>query len=315
VDAAPLFAPPFWLRNAHANTIYSFLRPRGLHLPPAHDDWVPAEPGVDLLLLVHGLEGSSEAGYMRTTAARALARGFHVARMNVRGCGASEPRCSTLYNSGRSDDVARALAWAAALPLVTAVALAGFSMGGNLVLKCAGELGEDASARGLAAVVAVSPCLDLGPSADALHRPHNRLYERRFLRGLEQRLRRHAARFPGRYPVDKLAAVRSVRDFDDVITAPASGYRDADDYYYRAAAARVLDRIRVPTLVLHAEDDPFIVITPESRALIAANPAIRFHPTPHGGHCAFINRRQPTEGVYWAESRVVDFCSGRIAHP
>lgn len=322
----PPFAPRWWLRNGHANTVYSFLRPRGLHLPVAHSDWVAVAPGVDLLLrshwqpgpapallLVHGLEGSSEAGYMLTTAAFALAAGWHVVRMNVRGCGDSEARCDTLYNSGKSGDVAAALDWLASRPLVEGVALAGFSMGGNLALKCAGERG--AAAPRLLAVAAVSPCLDLAACADALHRPVNYFYERRFLGNLIQRLRRHAARFPGRYPLQGLDQLASVRAFDDQITAPFTGYRDADDYYQRASAARVLDAITVPTLVLHAEDDPFIVITPASRALMAANPAIRFLATPRGGHCAFINRRRPREGVYWAEARVVQFCQAQLGLP
>lgn len=324
-DAA--YRAPWWLRNGHLNTVYSFLRPRGVRLPGAQQDWLALEgddgAGVELLLrshwqprpapallLVHGLEGSSEAGYMLTAAACALAQGWHAVRMNVRGCGDSEPRCATLYNSGKSRDVAAALRWLAARPMVTAVALAGFSMGGNLVLKCAGELGDALPA--LCAAAVVSPCLDLAACADALHRPVNVFYERRFLRGLEARLRRHAARFPGRYPLERLAGIRSVRDFDDRFTAPFTGYRDAADYYERASAACVLGRIRVPTLVLHAEDDPFIVITPASRAAMAANPAIRFESWPHGGHCAFLTHRG-SGGVYWAERRVARFCAAALA--
>lgn len=321
--ASPPFAPPFWLRNGHANTVYSFLRPRRVRLPEAHHDWIRVAEGVDILvcshwqprsapalLLVHGLEGTSEAGYMLTTAALALERGWHVLRMNVRGCGASEPRCDTLYNSGKSGDVAAVLAWAASLPLVTGTALGGFSMGGNLVLKCAAELAAQLSpADRPSAVVAVSPCLDLAACATALHRKVNYFYEQRFLRSLKDRLRRHAARFPGRYPLQKLEGMRSVRDFDDAITAPFTGYRDADDYYARASASGYLDAIRTPTLVLHAEDDPFIVITPQSRSRMAANVWIQFEALPHGGHCAFINARRNGNGVYWAEARLVGFCS------
>ncbi|MGH9475280.1 MAG: YheT family hydrolase [Terriglobales bacterium] len=321
------FSPPWWLRSGHANTIYSFLRPRRVRLPPAHSDWLPVGEGVDLLLrshwqpgpapallLVHGLEGSSEAGYMLTTAALARARGFHVVRMNVRGCGDAENRCTSLYNSGMSGDVSAALSWLVGHPLVTEVALGGYSMGGNLVLKYAGECGERAPAA-LRAVTAVSPCLDLDACATALHRKVNYFYEQRFLVNLKHRLRRHAARFPGRYPVQKLDGLGSVRAFDDVFTGPFTGYRDAADYYERASAARVLAAIRVPTLVLHSEDDPFIVITPASRALMAANPAIQFRPTPHGGHCGFINARRGGEGVYWAENRVVEFCASSVFRP
>ncbi len=330
MDFAPSpLAPPWWLRHGHANTIYSFLRPRGVRLPPAHEDWIPLRPAADAellirshwqrhpapaLLLIHGLEGSSEAGYMLTAAALFLRHGWHVARMNVRGCGDSEPRCATLYNSGLSADVAAALAWLATRPGVTALALAGYSMGGNLALKFAGEAGrgELAAPPALRAVAAVSPCLDLAACADALHARGNYLFERRFLRHLERRLARHAARFPGRYPLERLRGLRSVRDFDDAFTAPFTGYRDAADYYQRASAARVLAAIRLPTLVLHAEDDPFIRITPASRTALAANPAIRFLPVAHGGHCGFINARCNGEGVYWAEARLLEFFRGAL---
>jgi predicted alpha/beta-fold hydrolase len=321
--ASPL-RPPWWLRNGHANTVYSFLRPRPVSLPPAHEDWILLAPAADAellirshwqpgpapaLLLIHGLEGSSEAGYMLTAAELFLRHGWHVARMNVRGCGDSEPRCATLYNSGLSHDVGAALAWLASRPQVLALALAGYSMGGNLALKFAGEAGraERTAPAALCAVAAISPCLDLAACADALHRKINYFYERRFLRNLERRLARHAARFPGRYPVERLRGLRSVRAFDDVFTAPFTGYRDADDYYQRASAARVLADIRLPTLVVHAEDDPFIRITPESRTALAANAAIAFLATPHGGHCGFIGSRQGGESVYWAEHRLLEF--------
>lgn len=322
----PDFVPRRGLRNGHANTIYAYLRPRRPVLPPAASWWLPREPGVELLLechwqpapapallLLHGLEGSAGAGYMCTAAALAFARGWHAIRMNVRGCGLSEPRCATLYNSGMSDDVSVALDAVLHHPAVVGAALAGFSMGGNLALKYAGERGSDPPAA-LWAVAAVSPCLNLDACATALHRRANWLYERRFLRLLKRRLRRHAARFPGRYPVDALGALRSVRAFDDRITAPFTGYRDAADYYARASAANVLHRVAVPTLVLHAEDDPFIVIEPAARAAMRANPRICFHPTAHGGHCSFL-RAGEGEAAYWAEATVVDFCAAMAPQP
>lgn len=260
------------------------------------------------LLLLHGLEGDSDVGYMRTTAAKAWRRGWHAVRMNVRGCGASEPFSRTLYNSGLSEDFALAVAWVLAQPRVTGLAICGFSMGGNTVLKYLGEAGASAP-PGLIAAAAVSACLDLGPCADAVHRPACRIYEDRFLRRLRARVRRMEARHPDRLPVRNLGAIRSIRQYDDVIMAPRFGYRDAADYYQRASAARVLSSIARPTLVLHAEDDPFIVITAASRSLLAQNPAIRFLPTRYGGHCAFLNPHAPGEDSFWAENRVLDFCT------
>lgn len=322
IDHFPPYLPPRWLRNGHVNTIYSFLRSRPVELPAGERHWLPVAEGVEILLqlqwrpepapaliLLHGLEGSSEAGYMMTTAAKAWRRGWHVIRVNVRNCGESEQRCDVLYNSGLSGDVARVVDWALAQPQVVAASLCGFSMGGNLVLKYAGEAAAGHPPQ-LAAVVAVSPCLDLSPSADALHRKANWLYEQRFLLSLKARIRRKALRQPSLgLPLQRLSGIRSVRDFDDIITAPFTGYRDAEDYYQKASAARVIEQVRVPTLILHAEDDPFIVVTPESRQKIAANPSIWFVATPHGGHCAFMNTPSAEEDLYWAENRAVEFCA------
>jgi predicted alpha/beta-fold hydrolase len=188
------------------------------------------------------------------------------------------------------------------------IALVGYSMGGNLVLKLAGELGASAPPE-LKAVVGVSPALDLGPSADALHQPHNRVYERRFLRALLKRFRRKTMLFPRAFDANRATGIRSLREFDDRITALYSGFASADDYYYRAAAARVVDRIAVPTLILHAIDDPFVYITPETLAKLEANPHITLLQPEHGGHCAFLappDRANGDDG-YWAETTLLRF--------
>jgi predicted alpha/beta-fold hydrolase len=185
---------------------------------------------------------------------------------------------------------------------LTSIALIGYSMGGNLVLKLAGDLGKDAPPE-LKSVVGVSPAVDLGASADALHEWQNRFYERRFLSALLKRFRRKAVLFPRAFDPQRATGVNSLRDFDDRITALYSGFRSASDYYHRAAAARVLDKIAVPTLLLHACDDPFIRFTPETRDIIAANPNITLLETDHGGHCAFLatpERSNHNDG-YWAE--------------
>lgn len=325
-DAAWSYSPPRWLRQGHVNTIASFFWQRREELPPAQDQKLPVAPGVELLLrcnwqaatapallLVHGLEGDSDVGYMRTMAAKAWRRGWHAIRMNVRGCGNSEPGCETLYNSGLSGDLAQAVEWAVAQAQVTDLALCGFSMGGNTVLKYLGEQGENAPTA-LRAGAVVSACLDLAPSADALHRPACRLYEARFLRRLRDRVRRLEARHPDGLPLGRLREIRSIRNFDDIVIAPRFGYRDAADYYYRASAARVLERIARPTLVLHADDDPFIVVTADSRRALAANRHIEFLATQYGGHCAFLQPNTPGEDSFWAENRVMDFCA-RILLP
>jgi predicted alpha/beta-fold hydrolase len=158
-------------------------------------------------------------------------------------------------------------------------------------------------------VVGVSPALDLGPSSDALHKPINRLYERRFLRALLKRFRRKVLLFPRVYDAARADGITSLREFDERITALYSGFSGATDYYHRASAARVLDRIAVPTLILHALDDPFIRLTHESRAKIQGNPNITLIEPEHGGHCAFLGPANPSTGDdgYWAESTLLQF--------
>ena len=233
--------------------------------------------------------------------------------MNMRNCGGTERLTPTLYHSGMSADVDAVMRHFLHMHGLQSFALIGYSMGGNLVLKLAGDLGRDAPPE-LKAVVGVSPAIDLGPSADALHEPANRFYERRFVRALLKRFRRKAFLFPRAFDPARTETIHSLRDFDDRITALYSGFRDADDYYFRASAARVLDRIAVPTLILHACDDPFVRLTPETRASLAGNPHIRLVETLHGGHCAFLATPEPANGNdgYWAEHIALRFVLG---HP
>jgi hypothetical protein len=155
-------------------------------------------------------------------------------------------------------------------------------------------------------VAAVCPAIDLAPGADALHEPANRLYEWHFLLGLMTRFRRKAKLYPGIYQTQGIGPIRSIREFDNKIVARYWNFRDADDYYYRAAAARVVDKIAVPALILHDQDDPFIRLLPETRAKLLANSHIHFMETRHGGHCAYLSR---DSGIYihWAEATVMRF--------
>jgi len=212
----------------------------------------------------------------------------------------------TLYHSGLSDDVGRVMRHFIVAEDLQSVALVGYSMGGNLVLKLAGELSAAAPPQ-LRCVVGVSPAVDLAASADALHVGFNRFYERRFLRTLLRRFRRKVMIFPRAFDPRRALGIASLREFDDRITALYSGFRSADDYYHRAAAARVLADIAVPTLLLHACDDPFIRFLPETRADIAANPHITLLETEHGGHCAFLASPTRNNDGYWAEHTALAF--------
>ena len=325
------FVPRRFLSNSHVQTIAGNFLPRANHLPapvaelvevsPADDTqistrvlchchWQPADvrrvrPTV---ILVHGLEGSSDSQYIVGNANKLWRAGASVIRMNMRNCGGTEELSPTLYHSGLSGDVEAVMRFFLEREHLQSIALVGYSMGGNLVLKLAGELGSSAP-RELHSVVGVSPAIDLGPSATALHRPENRLYELRFLRNLIKRFRRKVQLFPRVFDPSRVDGIRSLRDFDHRITALYSGFQSAEDYYYRAAAARVIDRIAVPTLVLHAVDDPFVHITPESLAALQSNPNITLVQTTHGGHCAFLAKSDPScsDDGYWAESTLLRF--------
>jgi hypothetical protein len=333
---AVLFAPqPFvprrFLRNGHMQTIAGNFLPRRNDLPasvaelievsPAGGSqissrvmcqchWQPAEVRRErpAVILVHGLEGSSDSQYIVGNANKLWHAGASVIRMNMRNCGGTEQLTPTLYHSGLSGDVGAVMRFFLERERLQSIALAGYSMGGNLVLKLAGELGANAP-RELRSVVGVSPAVDLGLSATALHRPQNRLYERRFLRNLIRRFRRKVRLFPRAFDPNRATGIRSLREFDDRITALYSGFASAEDYYFRAAAARVVDRIAVPTLIVHALDDPFIHIAPETLARIAANPHITFLQTEHGGHCAFLTQPGPAIGDdgRWAETTLLRF--------
>jgi predicted alpha/beta-fold hydrolase len=210
---------------------------------------------------------------------------------------------STLYHSGLSADLGAVVGHYAERFGLERVALVGYSMGGNLALKLAGEWGNRAP---LCAVAAVCPAIDLAAGSDALHEPVNRLYEWHFLRRLMNRFHRKAKLFPGIYAPESIGPVRSLRHFDDKILARYCGFSDADDYYDRASSAHVVDRIQVPTLILRALDDPFIRLLPETRAKLLANPFVKLVETRHGGHCAFLSRDGGNE-IHWAEATVIRY--------
>jgi predicted alpha/beta-fold hydrolase len=325
----PPFHPRRWLSNGHLQTIVGNFLPRKNSLPepvdelvevtPAHHHqistqilckchWQPASVRArrTTVILLHGLEGSANSQYVVGNANKLWAAGCNVVRMNMRNCGGTEKLTPTLYHSGLSGDVAAVLQHCIATQGSQCLALIGYSMGGNLVLKLVGEMGADAPSQ-LRCVVGVSPAVDLAASADCLHEPRNRIYEHKFLRALLKRFRRKAMLFPRAYDPQMAASVGSLRDFDDRITALYSGFRSADDYYYRAAAARVIDRIAIPALLIHAADDPFVRFTDETRAKITANPHITWLETEHGGHCAFLASSTPSNDGYWAEHIALRF--------
>ena len=314
---------PRWLRGGgHWMTIYCWGRTRRFPALPApeerlfevaddtrvlaHCHWQPARAEHPLLILLHGLEGSSAAHYMRGIADKAYRQGFNIVRLNQRNCGGTEHLASGLYHSGLTHDAGFVLRETVQRDGITQVVVAGYSLGGNLALKLAGDFG-DAPPPQLMGVAAVSPVVELEACVRALERRANVVYQWNFVRGLKARMRRKHQCFPERFTLERLDDIRTVRAFDAAYTAPHFGFASAEDYYHRASALRVADRIRVPALVITAEDDPFVPSAPFRSAALARNPFVRLHITPHGGHCGFLERAADGSDGYWAERRIVEF--------
>ena len=327
IDMATSFYPPFPLRNAHLMTLVPRYVPRDTSLNglPQESRLFTVAPHAQLLgachwqndrrsaptvILVHGLEGSCDSRYMRGIAAKAYRVGFNVIRMNQRTCGGTEHLSPTLYNSGLSSDYRAIATELARQDGLTRLWLAGYSMGGNLVLKAAGELGH--SLPELAGVAAVCPNINPTVCAQALEEPRNWIYHRHFVARLKDRLRRKAALLPGKWDLSLLDQIRTISEFDDVYTAHDGGYRNGADYYDRAGARHVANTIAVPTLIITSQDDPFIPYSMFTSSTIRHNSNIRVVAPRHGGHCGFFHWSRNGEDPYWAENRIVDFLQGRL---
>lgn len=300
--------PRFWPRRGLLNGVPSTARlfavaPHSRLLADCHWQLHPKEHPT--LILVHGLEGCSDSHYMRGIARKAWQAGLNVIRLNQRNCGGTEHLTPTLYHSGMSGDIRAVVLELVGRDGLDRIWIAGYSMGGNLALKMAGEARSGLPA--LRGVVAVGPNIHPGDCVTALERPTNWVYHDYFLKRLKARLRRKARLFPGKFDLVRLSRIRTLREFDEVYTAPDGGFQNADDYYDRAGARHVLAAIEVPTLIITAQDDPFIPYSMFNTDAISSSPWIRLWAPRHGGHCGFIQRPRGGEDVYWAENRLVEF--------
>ncbi len=310
------FAPFF--TNAHLATLAGNFWPR----PKSESRWpvetvlYRTEPDVQVLvhaqrpqneprgevILVHGLEGSSEAGYVRSMAYAALEAGYAAHRFNMRSCGGTEPYASSNYHSGQTGDllhVIRERKRHGGLPLYAV----GFSLGGNVVLKLAGELGESAREL-LAGVCAVSTPIDLASAVAALQRPQNFIYERRFVSRLKQRIHIRHRQNPERYTLEHLPKIRTVYEFDDYYTARLFGFGTADNYYRTQSSNQFLEGIRVPALLVAAKDDPLVPFSMYHHPAFSRNPNLHLLAVDHGGHLGFISRRCPR---FWLDGVVMEW--------
>ena len=272
----------------------------------AHCHWHPRRWERPTILMLHGLNGSSEAHYMRGVAAKAFARGMNVVRLNQRNCGDTEHLSAGLFHSGLTADVRAVLEELISVDGVQAIGIGGYSLGGNLALKLAGEYGA-AAPPALKAVCSVSPIIEISECVHALERPENFLYQWNFVKNLKRRMRRKERFWPGRFDLTKLGRIRTVREFDEAYTAPYFGFADAEDYYHRASSMRVVEHVRVPTLVITAEDDPFVPFRSFQNPNVTRNASITLCTCEHGGHCGFVGPAAGEDDGYWAEGRIVDF--------
>jgi predicted alpha/beta-fold hydrolase len=310
------FHPLF--RNPHLATFagHFWARPQSQHRWPVEAVRYQTEPDIQILvhsqrpngaprgelILVHGLEGSSEAGYARSMSYAALEAGFATHRVNLRSCGGTESLALSNYHSGQTSDVLHVLRErkrATGAPLF----LAGFSLGGNIALKLAGELGESGPSL-LEGVCAVSTPIDLAACAEALHAPQNKIYAQQFLTRLKDKIRTRHRQAPQIYTLEHLENIRTIYDFDDLYTARLFGFGTAANYYRTQSSNQFLERIRVPALIVTAKDDPMVPFSTYDHPAFQRNACLRLVAVDHGGHVGFIARWRPR---LWLDSLMMDW--------
>lgn len=319
-SAIPPFVPLPWLVGGHAQTIAGAYWP--LRLPVErtvqcvvplsdgdalmiHDDcpasWQAGDP---IVVLVHGLAGSHQSPYVRRLASKLVQQGLRAVRLDLRGAGAGLPLARLPYHSGRSDDVRAVVEFLSNHSPGSPVIVVGFSLGGNIVLKFLGEVGDQPCGH-LVSGMAVCPPIDLQAGSDMLGRLTNRIYDRHFVRILRHQLRERLRVRPDAAMTVFPQEPRRLRELDEYFTAPLAGYRSADEYYERCSSQLVIDRIGVPTWIIAAHDDPIIPVEPFTR--LSENELLRLTVTRHGGHLGFIGRRGIDPDRHWIDWRVIDW--------
>ena len=317
------YRPAWWLPGGHLQTLWGKFAPMAF-VPPATVERLEMADGdlVELhtvgspdaprrLLLLHGLEGSIRSHYVRRILAMAATRNWGATLMVFRGCGSTPNTARRFYHSGDTSDLNRVFHTLRARWPTAEWHCLGVSLGGNVLLKWLGETGGADCVRRAAAV---SVPFDLAASARHISRGFARVYDRNFLRTLRHKALAKLALYPGLFDREALVRARSVYDFDDAVTAPVHGFADAEDYYARSSSIRFLSGIRVPTLLLSAENDPFLPSEVLARAAIEArsNPALRVEFHSRGGHVGFVGGFVPGRPRYYAERRSFQFFDERV---
>ena len=332
LEGHPAFDAVPWCRNPHLQTVVGRIARR--RFEPRYDrvrldtddgDFLDVDVGPEpedvagVCLLLHGLEGSAGSGYMVSTGAALAAAGVRAVALNFRTCGGEPNRLPRAYHSGETSDIARVLDWMSRRFQGLPRAAVGFSLGGNALLNLLGRDGTGGDtgggagtgAGGLSAAVAVSVPYDLAAAADALERGASRLYAARFLRSLRTKAREKAARFPDRI-APEAASVRTLREFDDRLTAPLHGFRDAADYYERCSSAPIVGSISIPALLVHARDDPVAPIASMPLDDIGHRTNLSPLLTRRGGHLGFLDRRLGAGPQGWLERAVAGYVAAAL---
>ena len=324
------FVPAWWIRGAHAQTLWGKLA-RTTPLPPTGhmERWdTPDGDFVDLfrvpprvsaaasaphLVVLHGLEGTLRSHYARGIFQRAVAAGWSVDFLLFRGCGEEPNRAPRFYHSGETGDLAFVIRRIVAEYPEAPISLAGYSLGGNVLLKWLGEQGAGI-APGIRAAAAVSVPYDLERGARYINQGFSKVYERHFLRTLKAKASAKLARFPKLFDAAALAAATTIMDFDDAVTAPVHGFASAHDYYSRSSSLHFLSRIQLPTLLISAYDDPFLPpdVLDRVAAIAHANPALRPMFSPRGGHVGFVSGPIPGRPRYFSEDQLMSFFSTNL---
>lgn len=314
------FKPAWWLRNSHLQTIWPVLiRKRKLH-PAIHlqrerlelpdgdfldIDWVNKDAQGPIVILLHGFEGSIQSHYAKGMLNAMHLQGWRCVFMHFRGCSGVDNRLQRGYHSGDTGDLAYLVNSLQAQEPQTALAAIGYSLGGNILLKWLGETG---GANPLKAAIAISVPFELKKAATRVQTGFSRFYQWYFLHCLLKRLQRKHAKVPAPVDLATLNRVHSLREFDEVFTAPVYGFRDAEEYYASASSRQYLRFIQVPTLLLHAKDDPFMTadVVPQNEEL---SPYVKMELCDKGGHVGFVAGRVPWRPRYWLEERSPVFFS------
>ena len=320
---SPSFHPPWWARGPHAQTLGArFLRPKG-RVPLKRERWhTPDGDFVDLdfvdieglredclVLLLHGLEGSARSGYAYQIYEQLSRRGFQTVGLNFRSCSGELNRGLRLYHSGETEDPRWVLGRLKERFPNKRLAAVGISLGGNVLLKYLGESGEQS---GLDLAAAWSVPFDLSAGADFMEKGFAQVYVTRLLRSLKAKVRIRTVELEPLIDLERTMISRTFWEFDDAATAPLHGFDGAADYYGRSSSAGFLGAIRVPTLVIHSADDPFLPAEAIPGNALEANPILTPLITERGGHVGFITGANPLKPVFWAENTIADWLAERL---